>query len=48
MVSRIQGTWFRRYRVHGFEGTGYMVLKVPGTGYGYMVSHYLSTSRRGC
>ena len=33
MVSRVPGTWFRHYSVHGFRGTG-----VQGTW--YIVSHY--------
>ena len=33
MVSKLQGTWFRSYRVHGFEDTGMQ-------GMGYVVSHY--------
>ena len=33
MVSRVWGTWFQEYGVHGFGGTG-----VQGTG--YIVSHH--------
>jgi len=33
MVSRVRGTWFQEYRVHGCEGIG-----VQGTG--HIVSHY--------
>ena len=32
-VSRIRGTWFQEYGVHGFGGTGVQ-------GMGYIVSHY--------
>ena len=46
-VSKVQGTWFqargawfRDCGVHGFESTGYRILRVPGTGYRYIVSHY--------
>ena len=39
--------WFRGYRVHGFEATGYLALRVrahsfEGTGNGYIVAHYPS------
>ena len=29
MVSRVRCTWFREYRVHSFEGMGYIVAHYP-------------------
>jgi len=29
MVSKLQGTWFREYEVHSFEGTGCVVSHYP-------------------